>query len=69
MGTGQQWLDDKIERRRIRIKDWQEKPPRATRYHWAQALGWRWCWGEESDEEEDGTDLGGRDKRSEVFFY
>jgi ATP-dependent RNA helicase DDX46/PRP5 len=37
MGAEQQWLDDKMKCHRIRIKDWQEKPPRAAGCRWAQA--------------------------------
>jgi hypothetical protein len=37
VGNEQQWLDDEIERLRIRFKDWQEKPLQVARCRWARA--------------------------------
>ncbi|CAD6266457.1 unnamed protein product [Miscanthus lutarioriparius] len=67
MGAEQQRLDDEMERRRIRVKDWQVKlrelqgatGPEVEAGGGAGA-GKKWTLeGDESDEEEDGTDLGG----------
>ncbi|EES14464.1 DEAD-box ATP-dependent RNA helicase 42 [Sorghum bicolor] len=67
MRDEQQRLDDEMERRRIRVKDWQEKRRKQQGASGAgpeagggAVAGKKWTLeGEDSDEEADGTDLGG----------